>query len=452
LSLLLVAAIVALAFIESVWSYFGARNEVEEVFDAELAQMARLVSALIVPSEAASNPQQLREVLESALHAGVFDSTMARNAASHPYEKKIALQIWDAEGQPLLAANYPAPSERPRVGFDWLSGDAYRWRVFAFVHPDSGFSFQTAQREDIRQELVGLLAASTVVPLLVILPFLIAAVFAVVYGGFRQLRHLERRIVRLGPDQLSVQDMQHTPREVAGLVDAINGLLTRLDDALERERRFSADAAHELRTPLAALRLNLERESKLGADSRQRLMQAVDRMSHLIDQMLMLARLEGKKHALQPCIDLADLLAEAVATMTPLALNKRIEPVLDSDQQPLPMAANARLLEAMLQSLLRNAISYSPQDTVITIRLRSHHTDYEISIEDEGPGIAAELRERALAPYVRLDQRAAQGSGLGLAIATRIMALHGGRLELDDRSDGKSGLQVRLVFPTVAAP
>src|SRR5690606_5418505 len=178
-------------------------------------------------------------------------------------------------------------------GYAWAESRGYRWRTFTLQDTQTGFWVRTAQREDIRQELSQELALGNILPLLGAIPIFVIASVLAIHFGFRPLRHLERPIRHMAPERIHPLDSQKAPREVAGLVKAVNGLLQRLDQALDRERRFSSDAAHELRTPLTALRLNLEKLSEQHPDSIADLIQAVDRMVHLVEQMLLLSRVDS---------------------------------------------------------------------------------------------------------------------------------------------------------------
>jgi len=234
-------------------------------------------------------------------------------------------------------------------------------------------------------------------------------------------------------------------------VQAVNGLLRRLNQALERERRFSADAAHELRTPLTALRLNLEKVYEKDPEQYGDLIQSVDRMVHLVEQMLLLNRVDSGADFTPEYHNLSAIVEQSIADVAPLALKKHIDPVLQDDAGQALVSCHSALINTLMRSLLANAIQYSPEHTTIETHLTPSGEGYHITVCDQGPGIPAEERERALSRFVRLDQRLGGGAGLGLAIARRIAELHGGQLTLGDRPDGNSGLCVSIWLPARAA-
>jgi len=255
----------------------------------------------------------------------------------------------------------------------------------------------------------------------------------------------------MAPERIHPLDTHKAPREVAGLVRAVNGLLQRLDQALERERRFSSDAAHELRTPLTALRLNLERLSEQHPDSFTDLTQSVDRMVHLVEQMLLLSRIESGRGFQKQIADLSELVAQSIADIAPLALRKEIEPSLENPHGSIYIHCQPELITSMMRSLLANALQYSPGGTSITARLDTTGDKAIIHLCDQGPGIPASDRDKALSRFTRLDQRIGSGAGLGLAIAQRIAERHNGRLSLSGRSDGGEGLCVVVELPLASA-
>lgn len=454
LSLTVALLTLFLALVAAVWSYLGSNHELEEVFDAELAQSARIVQGLVHHLSHDQPLGQLKDALEDSLQLppGVDDpdddDEALPNQLGHKYEKKIAFQIWAKDSTPLLSS--PAlteQSDRPSPGYAWAESGGYQWRTFTLRDPETGLWILSGQREDIRSELSGELAMSNVLPLLIVLPVLLVLVVLAIRWTFRPLRQLERPIRNMAPERIHHLDEKQAPPEVHGLVSAVNGLLRRLDQALERERQFSADAAHELRTPLAALRLNLEEASEKSPGQFADLLASVDRMNHLVEQMLLLSRIDAGAPG-EPQLDsISDIVAQAVADVAPVALRDSVELILDDRVDNDRVLCHSALIATLVRSLTANAIQYSPAGSEVTLQLTEKGADTCLRICDSGPGIAPEARERALQRFVRLDQRQGSGAGLGLAIANRIAELHGGRLVLEDRDDGRPGLCVRVMLP-----
>lgn len=418
------------------WSYQSSDHELEEVFDAELAQMARLFSGI---SDAALSDVQTRPAKPAEAPA---------EPLGHRYEKKLAVQIWRADGALLPITANPLPLSPPtQEGYAAVEAGGFRWRTFTLYDPDHQRWIRTAHHQDIRDELSTYLAASNIAPLLLALPLTLGLVWLTVWWAFRPLARLERPLQHMAPEALQPLDAQLAPREVRGLVQAVNALLLRLRDAFEHEKQFTANAAHELRTPLTALRLNLEHEQTRQPERFTPLIHAVDRLVHVVEQMLVMSRLDPAiPLTLSPC-RLDHLAADVLAELSPLALQKPIEPVLEAPASLRLIQANPHLIMILLRNLISNAIQYSPAHTSVTVHLHQDDEHLLLQVLDEGPGIPAEARARAQERFVRLDQRQGAGAGLGLSIVKRIVELHRASLHLEDRTDGRPGLCVCIRFP-----
>ncbi|PCM44297.1 ATP-binding protein [Marinobacter sp. ANT_B65] len=455
LTLLVTSTVLLFALIAATLSYIESNHELEELFDAELAQSTRIVQGLVRHLADTQSLELLSQTLSETLalpldkdvESQADNGEILPGGAGHKYEKKLAFEVWTPDRTPLLDTLKADDTEGLTPGYSWAESRGYNWRTFTLQDPATDFWIRTAQREDIREELSQELALGNVLPLLVALPLLLLAAGAAIHIGFRPLRRLEQPIRHMAPERIHPLDDRQAPKEVAGLVQAVNSLLKRLNLALERERRFSADAAHELRTPLAALRLNLEKAWDKDPQQFQPLIQSVDRMTHLVEQMLLLNRVDSGAGFSPQNHDLSGIIEQSIADVTPLALKKHIEPVLHNDAGQALVSCHDALINTLMRSLLANAIQYSPQHTRIETRLEASGNGYHVTVCDQGPGIATADRERALSRFVRLDQRHGGGAGLGLAIARRIAELHGGQLTLNARPDGQPGLCVSLWLP-----
>jgi two-component system sensor histidine kinase QseC len=459
LTLLVTSTVLLIALIAAAWSYVESNHELEELFDAELAQSTRIVQGLVRHLADTQSLEQLPQTLRETLTLSIAENIdpeadgdeILPGGAGHKYEKKLAFEVWTPDRAPLLDTLNADDAGVLAPGYSWTESRGYRWRVFTLKDAATGFWIRTAQREALREELSQELALGNVLPLLLALPLLLLAASAAIRIGLRPLLRLERPIRNMAPERIHPLDDRQAPKEVAGLVQAVNSMLKRLNQALERERRFSADAAHELRTPLAALRLNLEKACDSNPQQFNTLIQSVDRMTHLVEQMLLLNRVDSGADFSPQYHNLSEILEQSIADVAPLALKKNIEPVLQDDVGEALMCCHNALVTTLMRSLLANAIQYSPQHTVVETRLVPSADGYHVTVCDQGPGIATADRERALSRFVRLDQRIGGGAGLGLAIARRIAELHGGQLTLNTRPDGQTGLCVSLWLPARTA-
>lgn len=352
LTLLVTSTVLLVALIAAAWSYIESNHELEELFDAELAQSTRIVQGLVRHLADTQSMEQLPETLRETLELPPADDMgidyeadydeILPGGAGHKYEKKLAFEVWTPDRQPLLDTLKADDTEGLVAGYSWAESSGHRWRVFTLQDPATGFWIRTAQREDIREELSQELALGNVLPLLIALPLLLIAASAAIQLGFRPLRRLERPIRHMAPENIHPLDDRQAPKEVAGLVQAVNSLLKRLNQALDRERRFSADAAHELRTPLTALRLNLERACQKDPEQFSELIRSVDRMVHLVEQMLLLSRIDagsGFNHAPH---DLSVIVEQSIADITPLALKNPLNPYWKTQLAKLAFTATTR--------------------------------------------------------------------------------------------------------------
>jgi len=454
LILLITSTVFFITLIAAGWGFYVSDHQLEELFDAELAQSTRIVQGLVEHLSSTQSVDQLSHTLaktlqlpESAYQGDEEEDEILPDGAGHKYERKIAFEVWSPDREPILDTLQANDSQGLEPGFSWQEVMGYQWRTFTLEDPATGFWIRTAQREDVRDELSQEIALGNVLPFLIVLPLLALAVLVSIQVGFQPLRKLEKPVRNMAPENIHPLDDRQAPKEVAGLVQAVNGLLRRLNQALERERRFSADAAHELRTPLTALRLNLEKVYDKDPEQYGDLIRSVDRMVHLVEQMLLLNRVDSGADFTPEYHNLSAIVEQSIADVAPLALKKDIEPVLQDDAGQALVCCHSALINTLMRSLLANAIQYSPEHTTIETYLTPSGEGYHITVCDQGPGIPADERERALSRFVRLDQRLGGGAGLGLAIARRIAELHGGQLTLSDRPDGHSGLCVSIWLP-----
>jgi len=303
---------------------------------------------------------------------------------------------------------------------------------------------QIAEPLTERRELANRIIKGVIFPQFVILPIASALVWFGLSRGLRPLRGLRDRIRRRRPDDLSPIDPTSAPQEIVPLVESFNELLNQLGTSLETQKRFIADAAHQMKTPLAGIRMQaelalreqepLDRERSLAQLSR-----SSERASHLITQLLALARAEslGEKTGFST-LELNSLLREIVIELAPMALAAELDLGLDDPGQSVQIHGNPVLLGEMIQNLVSNAIHYTPTGGVINIRLRTVVGGAVIEIEDDGPGIPIAEREAVFERFYRLRDRVAanegeaRGSGLGLAIVREIAKLHGVQIRIED--------------------
>lgn len=453
LILVLITMVVASFLAALLWSYSESSDELNEVFDGDLVQTASLLNHLERQGVPLSTLEQVHEALANRLPVRIEDDNdkdiidfLLPSVRHHQYQREIAFQIWDANLHPLIRGPKLLDDSPLKPGFGQVYSGGQDWRTFTLHDHEDHLWIRTAQRVELRQSISTELALGNSLPLLLTLPVLVLLVMAAIWWAFRPLVRLENHIDGMDPGALEHLDEKLAPREVRGLVRAINALLNRLSHALEREKQFTANAAHELRTPLTALRLNLEDKARAQPEQTQPLLAAVDRMVHLVEQMLILSRLDPEEPATLEACDLHQLTTETLAEMAPVALQANKELQLEA-RPPIACMGNPTLLTTMIRNLVNNALQYSQPHSVVEVQLEQQANTVILKVCDQGPGIAPEHREQVLQRFVRLDGRRGQGAGLGLAIVQRITQLHQGSLVLSDRPDGMKGLCVTVILP-----
>jgi two-component system OmpR family sensor kinase len=264
------------------------------------------------------------------------------------------------------------------------------------------------------------------------------------------IRQLDDELSRRDAGSLHPVVLSHAPAELGSVVSTLNRLLLQLDSSLQAHKRFIANAAHELRTPITALSLEVDNLMR-GKDQAQmletaaRLKLGTQRAQHLLQQMLALARLESRtKPKPRVSVDLQHLAQQSMMDLSALASHRGIEFALDTSGSTL-IQGDADDLRLMLDNLLGNALKFSPPDTVVDMRIVHQGQSVTLMLRDDGPGIAPELRERILLPFVRVNSTN-DGAGLGLSIVQEVILNHGATLSLESPADGK-GLLVRVSFP-----
>lgn len=411
------------------------RSEMQELLDAHLAQSAALLAAQV--------GDEIDEV------------ELEHVETLHKYARNVAFQIWE-DGNKLLLHSPDAPMQRlsaAQEGFSDAMVEGRNWRVFSHWDDKRKYLVQVAEATDARDHLASEVLEKLVQPLLVALPLLGFLVWFGVGGALKPINRIGAALARRDPHYLAPLEGE-VPKEVAPMVERLNELLVRVAATLENERRFTSDAAHELRTPLAALKTQLQvaQGAGDGGEREQAIAKAIaagDRATRLVEQLLTLARLEHDAWKnLAEAIDLHRLAAQALAESAQAAAGKKIQLSLEGETG-LTVTGHAGLLAIMLRNLIDNALRHTPAETEVTVGVHRAAGQIMLEVQDQGPGIAPEERESALRRFHRLEGAQAGGSGLGLSIVARIAELHGARLELHEGAEGR-GLKARIVFAEMA--
>jgi two-component system sensor histidine kinase QseC len=434
-----------LGMVVGVWAVTAAltwrdvSHELDELLDSHLAQAAALLVA-----------QQAGEI---------DDDDLGINAPSlHRYAPKVAFQVFH-EGR-LAKRSSNAPVEPmlaftgAEEGFRTVSMGGVTWRVFAAHGAERDTQVFVSEQVSSRNAILWAVLRSVLTPMLFALPLLALAAGWAVHRGVAPLRMLGRALAQRQPQALQPVAVDGAPSEMAPMLDALNGLFQRIGELMASERRFTADAAHELRTPIAAIRAQAQvamaaTEAAERAHALQATLLGCDRATRLVKQMLTLSRLESGSAPVLGALDIGSVVRQVVADVAMLALDKQ-QTIEVEAAQPCSVVADATLLSVLVRNLVDNAIRYSPPGARVQIGVQRTASGVDLTVDDSGPGLRepdiAHLGER----FFRVIGSGQSGSGLGWSITKRIAAVFGAEVRVG-RSTALGGLSVGLKFPPVTS-
>jgi two-component system OmpR family sensor kinase len=425
----LLAAIVLAAGSQAFVAYRTVLKEADQIFDYHMQQMALSLRAGLPPSAAVSGLSDGDENFE------------------------FVVQVWTIDGQRIFeSAAQAALPQRAVLGFSDVRARGTTYRVFSLQ--SRTLVIQVAQDMAARRHMAGSLALRTVGPIALAAPLLMLVVWWVVSRSLAPVARVRGQVAARQADDLSPVRENGLPEEVRPLVHELNLLFERVRRAFEAQRHFVADAAHELRSPLAALKLQVQSLKRAPDEAARelavnRLAAGIDRSTRLVEQMLALARQEASANAEMPSepVELQEVARLALSDAIAAAQARRIDIGIAS-ADAVRVRGRPEALRTLLRNLLDNAVKYTPEGGRVDIRIAQQADGAELGVEDSGPGLPAEERERVLDRFYRSGESQAPGSGLGLAIVKSIADQHGASLDIG-RSESLGGLRVRLRFPSI---
>lgn len=435
----------------SVFNLHDSNHEIAEVYDAQLAQNARLLQGVMRMPLASKEHTELYQAFNKAL------GEAEPRVDGHPYENKIAFQVWNHKGEVLVhtasAPSFTTPPSTP--GFsDVVDLNERHWRAFVLEDKQNALRIWVGEQDDVRSDLVDRILRHTLGPNVLGSLILALLVWLAIGWGLKPLADMAATLRARHSGSLEPLQLTPLPSELEPMQAALNRMLAQIQELLGRERRFIADAAHEMRTPLAVLRVHAQNLLEAGTEQERReslqfLIAGVDRTSRLVNQLLTMARLEPKAIApLLYTIDLTGTVRDSLIQLTPWVLSKDLELAFDVNDRPFLVVADAAAIDIALNNLITNAANFSPKHGVITIHLSQAQGYYSLSVEDQGPGIDEADRDRLFERFYSRGN--ANGAGLGLTIVHAIATRLGGRITLENRAEG--GLRATLDIPVDSAP
>ncbi|HDZ8833628.1 ATP-binding protein [Aeromonas dhakensis] len=460
----ILALVSASLAVSALIGYLEASHEMEELFDARLAQSARITNQLLgryleqngeLPANGTvyqeweqSNPEPWQKDKSFNLRGEDRELT----PFGHEFERNLYFQLLSEQGGILLRS--PSAPSQPlgalAPGFNSVTKDNHEWRTFTLYNQDAQTWLIVAERDDERSELASKMATLTMLPLLITLPFLLGLLWWLISRGLAPLRQLAQAIGERHPANLSPLNLKIRAQELTPLTNEINRLMHALADTIEREKQFTNEAAHELRTPLAVLRIHSENAlAAEDAESRQHSLQkmllALDRSDRLLRQLLTQARIDNQQGLELSELNLNQLLQGTLATLAPIALKKDQQLSLEGTEQ-LTVMGQATLLELMFSNLIDNALRYTQAQGEIVVEACQEGHRVRVDIRDNGPGIPTAALSRLCERFFRVNPQQGDGVGLGMAIVSRIAQLHGADLDIHNRPEG--GLEVSVLLPS----
>ncbi|WP_399676143.1 quorum sensing histidine kinase QseC [Serratia sp. szju] len=427
----------------SVVAWVMSRNTINEVFDTQQMLFAKRLATANLGDLLADESARSLPKTKKLVHHG---------KRGEQDDDALAFAIFDRDGKMLLndgenGADFLFDGEREGFTDGERKGDDDSWRLVWLTSPDGRYRIVVGQEWDYRRDMALGMVTGQLVPWLATLPVLMLLIALMVGRELRPLRAVAAGLRRRAPDDATPLDARQVPTEVRPLVDALNALFARINTLLVRERRFTSDAAHELRSPLAALRVQTEVVQLAGDDAPMRehaldnLTVGIDRATRLVDQLLTLSRLDSLSDLaeLTP-IDWNDLVTMTLAEQDRQAHAAGVTLRYEHRGTPPPRQGETLLLSLLLRNLLDNAVRYTPQGGVVTVTL----SERSLTVEDDGPGVTAEHLARLGERFYRPPGQEQTGSGLGLSIVQRIAGLHGLQISFANRSAG--GFVARLAL------
>ena len=422
----LLGAIVLAATVQALAAYRTVLGEADQIFDYHMQQMAL------------------------SLRAGLPPSAAVPGLGGAEQNFDFVVQVWTAGGERIFeSAERAGLPQRAVLGFSDVPARGTTYRVFSLQ--TEGLVIQVAQDMAARRQMAGALALRTVGPVALIAPLLMLVVWWVVSRSLAPVARARDQVAARQPDDLSPIGEAGLPEEVRPLVHELNLLFARVRQAFDAQKHFVADAAHELRSPLAALKLQVQGLQRAGTEASrelaiERLSAGVDRATRLVEQLLALARNEASaaSGALAEAVELAEASRLAIADAAAAAQARQIDIGL-VQADAVMIQGHPEALRMLLRNLVDNAVKYTPVGGRVDVGVLAEPEAAVLVVEDSGPGVPADERERVLDRFYRTGEQVVRGSGLGLAIVKSVADLHGAELTLD-RSARLGGLRVMVRF------
>ena len=453
----LLVAIVITTSLTAIGNYYLDQKDIKEHLDTLMAVSALSYQALLGDdlherplSKIQSNLDQVTKKIETYY------------PQPHLYEKpadyfidKFNFQVWTNGGR-LLLHSASAPKMPLNTDIDGF-GDSLinheKWRVFTTYNPKAGVRTVVGERYDTRNELGQRIAQDDIYIMLLTFPLSGLLIWIIIGRGLKSLDKIAQEVANRAPSHLEQVNLTEVPEEIKPLIDELNKLFFRLKEGFEREKRFAADAAHELRTPLAAIKT----QAQVALNSKNideknvallKLIASVNRSTHIVQQLLTMSKLVPEAANINDLdtVNLTKVTREILAMLAPAAIEKHIDLEFEPEDRIPKFSGNSTAIGILVRNLVDNSIRYCDTKGRIVVRVYKKQREVVLEVSDNGPGIPIEMQPHVFERFFRVLGNKSPGSGLGLAIVHQICALHNGRVMLSSPDEG-TGLIVQVFFP-----
>lgn len=436
------------------------KHEMDEIFDPQLAHSAFLLFDLL--GESVASIDQDNAYLPVIYHN--FDGKKGGKQHANInkpedtefiYENKFAYQVFNSAGKLLIKSNSApnAPLSDKAQGFSSTIINQESWRVYSLYDKDLDFWLYVAEDESLRDEITEEISAQIPLPALIISPLFFILTILCIRIALAPLKQLAISINEQDIDSLKTIELKTLPKEISPVVGSINGLILRLEDTLLREKRLTADTAHELRTPLSVVLIHAQNAlNNHSEEERTQALKALDkgvkRVARLLEQLLMLSKINPETMPLKK-INLYQLSQQVIAEMAVKVIQKKQDISLscDDEAQLMSCKGNEFLLEILLRNIIENASQYTPEGGNIKITIIHSEKLVSLTIEDSGIGVSPDFYSKITQRFYRQNQQHGEGAGLGLTLVSNIAQYHEGQLDFQQSSLG--GLLVKVTLNKV---
>lgn len=459
LSIVILSTITLMAFLSALNGYRDSMSKADQLFDSELVDKARLLSMAFSAhhgKQKQSNNTPFQNYMSNSDLSDLEANNSHQNGdellRDHESDEFFAFQIW--QNDKLLLRSLHAPQSTIahfEKGFQEINFLNHRWRAYIFYNQTSNLWIITTERMDIRYVLAENIVLETILPVVIMLPFLGLIIWSIITYGLSPLRTLAKELGNKKADDLTPLAIDKQPIELVQVVNSTNDLFKRLKASFLREKRFASDAAHELRTPISAIKIHLHNLSHIispDEKSFKQLKMSVERMGHLVEQILNLNRISPEQYITRfSRLNLYNLVQNVIVSEYVNFEENNLQIALEGEV--CYINGDQFALESLVQNLISNACKYTPSGGSVLISVKCSSESVILAVEDSGPGVPEDQYARLFDRFYRLDgdchDSGTIGCGLGLAIVQQIVELHRAEILLG-KSSFASGLLVKVIF------